>query len=68
MGGMAGAKKKEALTQKAQEVGQAQQANSLNQMKTQLLDFKSHLEEFAIQHKKDINENPLFRRQFLKMC
>lgn len=37
-------------------------------MKGQLLDFKNNLEDFAIKHKKEINENPLFRRQFLKMC
>lgn len=66
--GVAAAKKKEALAQKAQEVGQQQQANSLNEMKGQLLDFKNHLEGFAVKHKKEINENPLFRRQFLKMC
>ena len=65
---MAAAKKKKAVAAKAAEVGQQQQADTLDEMKGQLLDFKSYLEDFAVQHKKEINENPLFRQQFLKMC
>lgn len=30
--------------------------------------FKQSLEEFARKHKKEINENPVFRRDFHKMC
>ena len=37
-------------------------------MSKQLAEFKSQLETFAVKHKKDINENPVFRDQFLKMC
>ena len=37
-------------------------------MTGQLAEFKDQLEKFAIKHKKDINENPVFRDQFLKMC
>lgn len=37
-------------------------------MNKQIAEFKNHLEEFAIKHKKDISSNPVFRNQFLKMC
>jgi len=37
-------------------------------MKGQLEEFKRHLEEFADKHKKEINDNPVFRNEFLKMC
>ena len=37
-------------------------------MKNQLIEFKSHLEEFALKHKKEINDNPLFRKEFMSMC
>lgn len=37
-------------------------------MKLQLEDFKKNLEEFALKHKKEINNNPVFRNEFLKMC
>lgn len=30
-------------------------------MNKQLAEFKMHLENFAIKHKKDINSNPVFR-------
>jgi len=30
-------------------------------MSKQLAEFKEQLEAFAIKHKKDINENPVFR-------
>ena len=42
--GMAAAKKKKAVAQKAAEVGQQQQADTLEEMKGQLLDFKNYLE------------------------
>ena len=37
-------------------------------MKNQLEDYKKNLEEFALKHKKEINDNPVFRKEFLKMC
>jgi ESCRT-II complex subunit VPS22 len=37
-------------------------------MTKQLAEFKESLETFAMKHKKDINENPVFRNQFLSMC
>jgi ESCRT-II complex subunit VPS22 len=41
---------------------------SLQQMKDQLVLFKSKLEEFALQHKADIRRDPVFRAQFHTMC
>jgi ESCRT-II complex subunit VPS22 len=37
-------------------------------MKNQLDEFKVHLENFAVSHKKEISSNPVFRGKFLKMC
>jgi len=37
-------------------------------MNKQLTEFKANLESFALKHKKEINSNPVFRNQFLKMC
>ena len=37
-------------------------------MTESLQDFKSHLEEFALKHKQEINQNMSFRKDFLKMC
>jgi ESCRT-II complex subunit VPS22 len=31
-------------------------------------DFRKNLEEFALKHKKEINDNPVFRKEFLTMC
>ena len=38
------------------------------QISQQLKVFKDQLEVFAAKHKNDINKNPVFRRQFQKMC
>jgi len=37
-------------------------------MMEQMKAFRSHLEEFALKHRKAISEDPLFRAQFHKMC
>ena len=37
-------------------------------MMASLEDFKTHLESFALKHKQEINDNPLFRKEFLAMC
>ena len=37
-------------------------------MSEQLKEFKESLEQFAVKHKKEINKNPVFRNEFLKMC
>jgi ESCRT-II complex subunit VPS22 len=52
----------------AKKVGNEMQAQLLEDMKVQLDDFKKNLEEFAVKHKKEINDNPVFRNEFLRMC
>ena len=37
-------------------------------MKASLEEFRKNLEEFALKHKKEINDNPVFKKEFLKMC
>ena len=37
-------------------------------MTRQLDEFRVHLEEFALKHKQEINDNPVFRNEFLRMC
>lgn len=50
------------------EVGSEMEKQHLLELTGQLAEFKSSLEEFAVKHKKEINSNPVFRNQFLKMC
>ena len=66
--GIKGAKAAQARSAKATEVGQKLQNAQLSEMKNQLEDYKKNLEEFALKHKKEINDNPVFRKEFLKMC
>ena len=49
-------------------MGEKIQGQQLNEMKQSLEDFKQHLESFALKHKQEINENPVFRKEFLTMC
>lgn len=51
-----------------QEKGAAVTAEHLRQMKQQFETFKSNLEQFAIRHKKEIQQDPSFRAQFHAMC
>ena len=44
------------------------QSDNLLEMQKQLEEFRDHLEEFALKHKKEINDNPVFRKEFLRMC
>mmetsp|Transcript_3781 Transcript_3781/g.6456 ORF Transcript_3781/g.6456 Transcript_3781/m.6456 type:complete len:81 (+) Transcript_3781:67-309(+) len=44
------------------------QAQQMKEMKKQLEEFRQNLEEFAVRNKKEINDNPVFRSQFLAMC
>ena len=66
--GVKGLKAAQAKQAKAEAMGQQMQENNLIQMKAQLEEFKQNLEEFALKHKKEINNNPVFRKEFLKMC
>lgn len=66
--GIRGVMAAKAKQEQAKKVGEEMQAQNLSEMKTQLEDFRKHLEEFALTHKKDINDNPVFRKEFMKMC
>lgn len=66
--GIKGVKQRQAQAAKASEMGQKLQAQNLEQMKGQLDEFRTNLEEFAVKHKKEINDNPVFRKEFLRMC
>ncbi|CDW85543.1 vacuolar-sorting protein snf8 [Stylonychia lemnae] len=66
--GIAGVKQNLAVQQKLKEVGQEIEKTQLEEMNKQLSEFKNHLENFALKHRKEINQNPVFRNQFLKMC
>lgn len=48
--------------------GEAISAETARQMKLQLQLFKTNLEQFAVRHKKEIQQDPAFRAQFHKMC
>ena len=50
------------------DVGSEIEKTQLTEMTKQIAEFKSHLETFAVKHKKEINSNAVFRNQFLKMC
>lgn len=66
--GIAGVMQNKVVQQKQKELGSEIERAQLEEMGKQLAEFKSHLETFAVNHKKDINQNPVFRNQFLKMC
>lgn len=57
-------KVKEALAQR----GSIITAEHARQMKLHLDTFKSNLEQFAINHKKEIQKDPVFRAKFHAMC
>ena len=42
--------------------------NQLVKLTEQMESFRSHLQTFAMKHKKEIRKNPVFRRQFQEMC
>uniref|UniRef100_A0A7S0ZAI5 Vacuolar-sorting protein SNF8 n=1 Tax=Timspurckia oligopyrenoides TaxID=708627 RepID=A0A7S0ZAI5_9RHOD len=59
----------EAMRQRAfEERGAALEAETVEKMKLQMIEFQKNLEIFAKNHKKEIQTNPEFRTQFHKMC
>ena len=48
--------------------GDSINAETAKLMKQQLTTFKRNLEQFAIQHKKEIQSDPAFRAKFHAMC
>jgi ESCRT-II complex subunit VPS22 len=63
--GAAGHMQKKKMQEKAQEAGAKMEQEHLMEMKSQLDEFKTHLEKFAMEHKKEISSNPVFRAQFM---
>jgi hypothetical protein len=57
-----------ALQEQFRTTGEEVRRANLQQMKDQLILFKSKLEEFALKHKADIRRDPVFRAQFHTMC
>lgn len=49
-------------------VGEQVQETKAAHMKAQLATFKKSLEEFAMNHRNDIRQDPVFRAQFHAMC
>ncbi len=54
-GGIAAIKQAQALKEKKQEIGQEIEKQQLEDMSKQLVEFKSHLENFAVKYKKEIS-------------
>ncbi|KAK9808648.1 hypothetical protein WJX72_001228 [[Myrmecia] bisecta] len=50
------------------QLGEAVQQTKLEHMKAQMAVFKKSLEEFAIKHRNDVRQDPVFRAQFHTMC
>eukprot|EP01117_Protostelium_nocturnum_P018130 TRINITY_DN7515_c0_g2_i6.p1 TRINITY_DN7515_c0_g2~~TRINITY_DN7515_c0_g2_i6.p1 ORF type:complete len:251 (-),score=83.41 TRINITY_DN7515_c0_g2_i6:255-1007(-) len=66
--GIAALHQKQQSQKTFQQVGSEMQKAEMQQMKEQMEIFKNHLEDFARKHKKEINKNPQFRKNFTDMC
>lgn len=64
--GLAGLQQRQ--QQKAAEIGKAMRAERTEHIKEQLQTFRKHLEEFADKHRAQINKDPEFRKQFVRMA
>lgn len=68
LGAKAYTERLKATNESYQRVGQSISDNQLEQLQGQLDTFKSNLENFARNHRKDIQKDPVFRMHFQKMC
>jgi ESCRT-II complex subunit VPS22 len=66
--GMGGRRQVGADGDKIEQAAQLLQNTKMGHIEQQLTGFKAHLEDFARKHKKAINKDPVFRRQFQTMC
>eukprot|EP00775_Hariotina_reticulata_P006892 gene6892-7108_t len=66
--GIAGLQRDVQAREQFRTTGEEVRRATLQQMKDQLILFKSKLEEFAMKHKADIRRDPIFRAQFHTMC
>ena len=65
---MASILQKKALQEAQKKLGAEIEKAQFDNMNKQMMEFKTHLETFAVKYKKEISQNPVFRNQFLKMC
>eukprot|EP00668_Euglena_longa_P040872 GGOE01053798.1.p1 GENE.GGOE01053798.1~~GGOE01053798.1.p1 ORF type:complete len:260 (+),score=91.63 GGOE01053798.1:85-864(+) len=66
--GVAGIQANAAVLQKMREQGQLLSETSTKALLEQMDVFRSKLQEFAAENRHQINRNPEFRHEFLKMC
>ncbi|KAJ3017111.1 ESCRT-II subunit protein snf8 [Thoreauomyces humboldtii] len=66
--GISGLQQQARTNQEFQRAGEALSQSQLEQLKSQLAIFKSHLEDFARKYRKDIKRDPKFRMHFQRMC
>jgi ESCRT-II complex subunit VPS22 len=65
---LAGLKLQQKKREQFTSVGRKLDESEVDYMARSLAAFKDALEKFAVKHKKDINRDPTFRRQFAQMC
>eukprot|EP01134_Creolimax_fragrantissima_P001324 CFRG1324T1 len=66
--GIAGIQRQRQQTNVIKQVGLEMEAVEIESMTKQMAVFKTQLETFATNHKRDIRKNPQFRAQFQQMC
>ncbi|KAI9102495.1 EAP30/Vps36 family-domain-containing protein [Phlyctochytrium arcticum] len=66
--GIHGLHQHQQATTSFQRAGQALASQHLQDLQTQLQNFKTHLVAFAQKHKKEIKSDPVFRARFQRMC
>lgn len=66
--GISGLRAQRQRDERTRQLGQEAIRGQLDVMKTQLASFQSQLDAYAQKHRKDINSNPIFRRDFQRLC
>jgi ESCRT-II complex subunit VPS22 len=66
--GAAGVLKQRERSQKMNELGEKIEASRVDKAKERLSDFKTKLTEFALKYRSRIQDDPVFREQFVSMC
>mmetsp|Transcript_6086 Transcript_6086/g.9792 ORF Transcript_6086/g.9792 Transcript_6086/m.9792 type:complete len:187 (+) Transcript_6086:10-570(+) len=66
--GLGGIRQQQKLREEMRQTGKKMEEQKLQDMQKKLEDFRDNLEKFAVDHKKEINDNPVFRNDFLKLC
>lgn len=66
--GLAALDRTRAAREQFEKVGREVAETKAQVMRSQMAHFKASLEEFALKHKRDIRQDPVFRAQFHTMC